>query len=238
MKALVVTIKSRIRSTNFQWPDSLHLVRTRATRRIYITLPPGRHRALCHKTTCIPRPLMTTELKVMTTILRTMGHRLPSRPKWMKTTPATVLPPARRRRDPNALVEGADGQYYHAHEIERAMKANGDGRGGAAQGDETMRERRSKSQPIPWPQQLGLAPQTVHVKQTSLFRAPEEEQAMRAQQSTRTKPGQPHITWMNGLQRKHSRESDGDLRLAPQEVRYHVSYPILALPLSNVATCH
>ncbi|KAJ6591833.1 nuclear protein 96-domain-containing protein [Mycena vulgaris] len=60
---------------------------------------------------------------------------------------------------------------------------------------------------IPWAQHIGVDAQKMHVMQTSLFRVPEEAAAIRAAE----KPPQ-------SLNRKHSRDSDGDgLRFESKE---------------------
>lgn len=128
----------------------------------------------------------------------------------------------RRRPDPNALVEGKDGEYYHAREIDDDELDSEDVE--TSDSDESdskpQNGRKGESQPIPWAQRVGVDPQKMHVMQASLFRLPEEEAAMKAQAASTARPRKPHLTWANDtLHRKHSRESDGDLRLATGEVR-------------------
>lgn len=132
----------------------------------------------------------------------------------------------RRRRDPNALVEGADGEYYHAHEIDEMEEEEQDtDEEDITDSDQDVEDAlrnggSGESQPIPWARQVGVDPQKMHLMQASLFRLPEEESALRVQTATTAKSGKPRLTWANGhgLHRKHSRESDGDFRLSTREV--------------------
>jgi len=78
---------------------------------------------------------------------------------------------------------------------------------GAAHGDPTI---------IPWAQHVGVDPQRMHVMQTSLFRMPEEVAELKAMKQ----PAQPNLRVpLQTLNRKHSRDSDGDgLRVESREV--------------------
>ncbi|KAI0631003.1 nuclear protein 96-domain-containing protein [Trametes polyzona] len=62
---------------------------------------------------------------------------------------------------------------------------------------------------IPWAREIGVDPQKMHVMQTSLFRMPEEEKALKALNQP-----QPRrkllLTGGHNLSRKHSRDSDGE----------------------------
>ena len=60
---------------------------------------------------------------------------------------------------------------------------------------------------IPWAREIGVDPQKMHVMQTSLFRMPEEERALKAlnQPQSRRK-----LLLTSNLSRKHSRDSEGD----------------------------
>ncbi|KAF7309606.1 SNF2 family helicase [Mycena indigotica] len=64
-----------------------------------------------------------------------------------------------------------------------------------------------------WPLHMGVDAQKMHVMQTSLFRVPEEAAAMRADNAQTSSLQIPL-----GLNRKHSRDSDGDgLRFEPTQ---------------------
>ncbi|CCL99212.1 uncharacterized protein FIBRA_01227 [Fibroporia radiculosa] len=69
--------------------------------------------------------------------------------------------------------------------------------------------KRSAADPtiIPWARELGVDAQKMHVMQTSLFRMPEEEAALKAlsRPATRRKP-----SLFASLNRKHSRDSEGE----------------------------
>ncbi|KAJ6615151.1 nuclear protein 96-domain-containing protein [Mycena sp. CBHHK59/15] len=98
-----------------------------------------------------------------------------------------------RRRPRNALVEDENGDIQYAHEVSRPRV------------DPTL---------IPWAQHIGVDAQKMHVMQTSLFRVPEEAAAIRAME----KPTRPHLQVPQSLNRKHSRDSDGDgLRFESKE---------------------
>jgi nuclear pore complex protein Nup98-Nup96 len=69
---------------------------------------------------------------------------------------------------------------------------------------------------IPWAQQIGVNAQKMHVMQTSLFRMPEEAAALKAVDQ----PMRSRRLMARPLNRKHSRESDGDAaRFESREVR-------------------
>jgi nuclear pore complex protein Nup98-Nup96 len=117
----------------------------------------------------------------------------------------------RSSRARNTLIEDDDDEIEHAHEINKPQPLSK---------NSPPRQQRGNPTIIPWAQQLGVDAQKMHVMQTSLFRMPEEAAAMRAMKSkpvTSVKklqlPSQP-------MNRKHSRDSDGDgLRMDPKEVR-------------------
>ncbi|KAJ7695132.1 nuclear protein 96-domain-containing protein [Mycena rosella] len=98
-----------------------------------------------------------------------------------------------RPRPRNGLVEDENGDIQYAHEVLRPRV------------DPTL---------IPWAQHIGVDAQKMHVMQTSLFRVPEEAAAMRAAE----KPARFHLQVPQSLNRKHSRDSDGDgLRFESKE---------------------
>ncbi|KAI9069844.1 hypothetical protein FKP32DRAFT_1586561 [Trametes sanguinea] len=61
---------------------------------------------------------------------------------------------------------------------------------------------------IPWARELGVDPQKMHVMQTSLFRLPEEERALKA--LNQPQPSRKRLLLPTNLSRKHSRDSDGE----------------------------
>lgn len=95
------------------------------------------------------------------------------------------------RRRKEALVEDEDGEYQ---------------------------EVRDDRPPLPMaPSRLDLDAQRMHVMQTSFFRMPEEAENIRAMMQD---VPQPTLRVHNTLNRKHSRDSDGDgLRFESREVR-------------------
>ncbi|KAI0642596.1 nuclear protein 96-domain-containing protein [Trametes meyenii] len=60
---------------------------------------------------------------------------------------------------------------------------------------------------IPWARQIGVDPQKMHVMQTSLFRMPEEEKALRALNQPQPRK---RLLLTSNLSRKHSRDSEGE----------------------------
>ena len=75
---------------------------------------------------------------------------------------------------------------------------------------------------IPWAQRVGVDAQKMHVMQTSLFRMPEEERALKA--LNEPQPRRKLLQLKSALTRKHSRDSEGEgLRADSRQVR--VSYP-------------
>ena len=123
-------------------------------------------------------------------------------------------PPRPRKYTKNALVQDEDGEIRYAHEVE-------DGRG------LHLRVSPASSRPsppprttiIPWAQQIGVDAQKMHVMQTSLFRMPEEAAALKILNQT-SQPSHTNLRVpLQQLNRKHSRDSDGDgLRVDSREV--------------------
>ncbi|KAJ7074900.1 nuclear protein 96-domain-containing protein [Mycena belliarum] len=98
-----------------------------------------------------------------------------------------------RPRARNGLVEDEFGEIQYAHEIPRPRS------------DPTL---------IPWAQHVGVDAQKMHVMQTSLFRVPEEAAVMKAAE----RPPRVYLKVPQPLNRKHSRDSDGDgLRVESKE---------------------
>ncbi|KAI8976665.1 nuclear protein 96-domain-containing protein [Trametes punicea] len=60
---------------------------------------------------------------------------------------------------------------------------------------------------IPWAREIGVDPQKMHVMQTSLFRMPEEEKALKALNEPQARR---RLLLPSNLSRKHSRDSDGE----------------------------
>ncbi|RPD56020.1 hypothetical protein L227DRAFT_509201 [Lentinus tigrinus ALCF2SS1-6] len=61
---------------------------------------------------------------------------------------------------------------------------------------------------IPWAREIGVDPQKMHVMQTSLFRMPEEERALKALNEPPSR--RRLLITSSSLSRKHSRDSEGD----------------------------
>lgn len=60
---------------------------------------------------------------------------------------------------------------------------------------------------IPWAREIGVDPQKMHVMQTSLFRMPEEEKALKALNQPQSRK---RLLLTSNLSRKHSRDSEGE----------------------------
>lgn len=133
-----------------------------------------------------------------------------------------LSPLARKKPTRNALVEDEDGDIYYAHEVGQRSVSLSKSPPPRAHGDPTI---------IPWAQQIGVDAQKMHVMQTSLFRMPEEAAAMKAIDSS----VRPQFLLPLNLSRKHSRDSDGDLRIDAHEVccRGHGTNTLLKLHLST-----
>ncbi|KAL6300386.1 nuclear protein 96-domain-containing protein [Sparassis latifolia] len=80
---------------------------------------------------------------------------------------------------------------------------------------------------IPWARQLGVDAQKMHVMQTSLFRVPEEEAAMRQQAQTLAR--RKHLLSAT-LQRKHSRDSEGEGLRADSRQRASFAHDVEPTP--------
>ncbi|KAI0918514.1 hypothetical protein AcV5_002488 [Taiwanofungus camphoratus] len=80
---------------------------------------------------------------------------------------------------------------------------------------------------IPWARELGVDAQKMHVMQTSFFRMPEEEAALKAlsQPTARRKPLPPSL-----LNRKHSRDSEGEGLRAESRQRMSFGHDIEPTP--------
>lgn len=124
-------------------------------------------------------------------------------------------------RGKNALVETEDGDIQYVHEVRGAgARANAN-----ASVSSPPRTRRALNlgDPtiIPWAQHVGVDAQKMHVMQTSLFRMPEEAAALRVLKETAPRPAtiKLDVGKHPGMNRKHSRDSDGEgLRIDSREV--------------------
>jgi nuclear pore complex protein Nup98-Nup96 len=129
-----------------------------------------------------------------------------------------------RRRKPgqtrDALMEDDDGEIRYAHEITKQQPVS----------KRPPPRRRGDPTIIPWAQQLGVDAQKMHVMQTSLFRMPEEAAAMKSSKSRPATSAKQLQLPSQSMNRKHSRDSDGDgMRVNPREVRgslYLITYII------------
>ena len=134
-------------------------------------------------------------------------------------------PPVRRKiskkQDQNALVEDANGEIRFAHEVH--VRTSPPSSSNSSPLVKT-RLNNSRDDPtiIPWAKHVGVDAQTMHVMQTSLFRMPEEAAALKAlQQAPKPNPAvRLDVSTRNQIvNRKHSRDSDGDgLRVDSREV--------------------
>lgn len=135
------------------------------------------------------------------------------------------LLPSRISRRPNskrnALVEDEDGEIRYANEVNDrrpAVRVSHASSSSSSSSSASPPPRAVHGDPtiIPWAQHVGVDPQKMHVMQTSLFRMPEEAAALKAMnQPSRSNLRVP----LQPLNRKHSRDSDGDgLRVDPREV--------------------
>ncbi|KAG6908251.1 hypothetical protein DXG01_005585 [Tephrocybe rancida] len=123
-----------------------------------------------------------------------------------------LMPPrARRRKQPdrNALVEGEDGEIRYAHEIDGDRVPNL--RVSEASSSSPPPHPRARGDPTltSWAQHVGVDAQKMHVMQTSLFRLPEEAAALKALNQPQSSRAGLRVP-LQPLNRKHSRDSDGD----------------------------
>lgn len=135
-----------------------------------------------------------------------------------------LIAPGKQQKQPSrkALVQGEDGEYYHAHEVGREETPTEVSSSEDESEDEVSPPPNPRTRPdssiIPWAQRVGVEPQRMHVMQTSLFRTPEEDAALQPSNPSRRTLTLPTAF---GLNRKHSRDSDGEgLRLDHQQVRF------------------
>jgi nuclear pore complex protein Nup98-Nup96 len=134
-------------------------------------------------------------------------------------------PPVRRKnsriQDRNALVEDENGDIHIAHQVHvRVSPASSFHSSPPAK--TRLNNPRDDPTIIPWAKHVGVDAQTMHVMQTSLFRMPEEAAALKALQQVPKPMTTVRLdisTRNQTVNRKHSRDSDGDgLRIDSQEV--------------------
>lgn len=63
---------------------------------------------------------------------------------------------------------------------------------------------------VPWARDIGVDRQRMHVMQTSLFRVPEEEEALKSISQPNLRPSAKRLNLPTGATRKHGRDSDGE----------------------------
>lgn len=136
-------------------------------------------------------------------------------------------PPARRKKsrkqDRNALVEDENDDIHIAHQV-RVRVSPASSSDSSPPAKTRLNIPRDDPTIIPWAKHVGVDAQTMHVMQTSLFRMPEEAAALKALQQV-PKPMTTvrlDISARNQtMNRKHSRDSDGDgLRIDSREVSF------------------
>ncbi|KIJ52381.1 hypothetical protein M422DRAFT_202467 [Sphaerobolus stellatus SS14] len=131
----------------------------------------------------------------------------------------------RRRKKPaaNAFVEDESGEPRFAHELrsqrwEVEESSEEDGLEEGIEDEEIVElDASSRRMPAPWPAQVGVEPHRMHVMQTSFFRVPEEQAALKASTQRRTGFGKLRtkgqteklLSASARLARKHSRGSEG-----------------------------
>lgn len=131
-----------------------------------------------------------------------------------------ITSPIQRRQKPkrNALVEDEDGEIQYANEVDddrRPAVRVSPASSSSSSTPPPTRAPRGDPTIIPWAHHVGVDPQKMHVMQTSLFRMPEEAAALKAMNQPRSNLRIP----LQPLNRKHSRDSDGDgLRVESREV--------------------
>ncbi|KAL4262874.1 Nuclear pore complex protein NUP96 C-terminal domain-containing protein [Pleurotus pulmonarius] len=131
---------------------------------------------------------------------------------FMEEDELVKSPPPQKRFTRSALVQNKSGDYRYAHESEDESEDE------ASSSDSPPPTRARVGDPslIPWAQQVGVDAQKMLVMQTSLFRMPEEAAALKEIEK-------PTRHWglrvsPQGLNRKHSRDSEGDgLRVESRE---------------------
>jgi len=126
-----------------------------------------------------------------------------------------------RKQDRNALVEDENGEIRFAHEVHVRVSPPSSSNS-SPPAKTRLNNPRDDPTIIPWAKHVGVDAQTMHVMQTSLFRMPEEAAALKALQQA-PKPATAvrlDVSMQNQtVNRKHSRDSDGDgLRIDSREV--------------------
>ncbi|KAH7923076.1 hypothetical protein BV22DRAFT_1036756 [Leucogyrophana mollusca] len=132
------------------------------------------------------------------------------------------LIPTRSKKTRNrALVEDSDGEI---HEVSGRLRSHSSS---SSESDFEMPVERGDASVIPWARHVGVDAQKMHVMQTSLFRMPEEAALLKSLNH----PTRSRFQLLPTVNRKHSRDSEGDgLRLDPRD-RASFAHDIDPLPL-------
>lgn len=137
----------------------------------------------------------------------------------MVDTDLLISPPKQKQPSKRALVQGDDGEYYHAHEMRRAETPTdvSSSESESESDDNSPPPPNTRTRPdssiIPWAHKVGVEPQRMHVMQSALFRTEDPTDS----QQPRRLLAIPSSS--SSLNRKHSRDSDGEgLRLDSQQV--------------------
>ncbi|KAG6844478.1 hypothetical protein H0H87_006614 [Tephrocybe sp. NHM501043] len=115
----------------------------------------------------------------------------------------------RKQRNRNALVEGEDGEIWYAHEVEEGQAPNLRVSEASSSSSSPPPARARDPTLTSWAQHVGVDAQKMHVMQTSLFRLPEEAAALKALNQPQASRSGLRVP-LQPLNRKHSRDSDGD----------------------------
>ncbi|KAF8635366.1 hypothetical protein AX15_000371 [Amanita polypyramis BW_CC] len=133
------------------------------------------------------------------------------------TSSSSSVPSPQRRKSKRLISRGT---------VARRTSAEGEVAGAPYTGEMAVCATTSSPPPpghpadstiLPWAQQIGVDAQRMHIMQTSLFRMPEEAVALKV--VNQPPPARPTVRKaVKPLNRKHSRDSEGDgLRGEPQE---------------------
>ncbi|KAH9848377.1 nuclear protein 96-domain-containing protein [Lenzites betulinus] len=116
-------------------------------------------------------------------------------------------------REPSDLEEDDDDESEEDEVDEELEEDESEESEDDARGRTTLQLRNSTRAPpgdptiIPWAREIGVDPQKMHVMQTSLFRMPEEEKALKALNQPQSRR---RLLLSSNLTRKHSRDSEGE----------------------------
>lgn len=137
-------------------------------------------------------------------------------------------PPARRKnsrkQDRNTLVEDENCDIHIPHHQVHVRVSPASSNNSSPPAKTSLNNPRDDPTIIPWAKHVGVDAQTMHVMQTSLFRMPEEAAALKALQQVPKPMTTVRLdinTRNQTVNRKHSRDSDGDgLRIESREVGF------------------